>query len=104
VLRLLALSIIAACMPIGAPSLRAKSAHSEYLQYPAFGDRVPVPDGRRIEMAHDKGLIVELTVRCGVQVGIITFSKVERVYCAPSHACWPDLNRAAQEMCGQAGR
>jgi hypothetical protein len=100
VLRQLALSAIIACAPTGAQIVAAKSAHSEYLQYPAFGDRVPVPDGRRVEMAHDKGLIVELTVRCGAQVGIITYSKVDRAYCTPTHRCWSDLNRAVQQTCG----
>lgn len=93
-----------ACIPVGSQNLGAKSAHSEYREYPAFGDRASVPQTRRVEMAHDKGLIVELTVRCGAQVGIITFSKTERIYCTPSHKCWSDLDSAVLHTCEPTDR
>lgn len=96
----IAMLTAALCVIAGSEALAAGSQNSEYIQYPSFGDRVPQANTGRVEMAHDKGLIVELTVRCGVAlVGLVTFSKVERIYCTPTHRCGPTLSAAIWAVC-----
>ena len=88
------------CIIVGSDALAATSRHSEYIQYPSFGDRIPQAITGRVEMAHDKGLTVELTLRCGAtSFGIVVFSKVERTYCTPTHRCGPTLSGAIREVC-----
>lgn len=71
----------------------------DYRHYPALGDRTAGTVGSTIEVANDKGLIVELTVRCGKGAGIITFSKVEKLYCSSRHKCGPNLINAVKDTC-----
>ncbi len=75
-----------------------------FTHYPAFGDRIVASGAPRVEAARDKGLIVELTVRCGRQVGIITFSKVEKLFCTPTRGCTAGFDRALQLVCESHGR
>jgi hypothetical protein len=71
--------------------------------YPVYGDKPPiVPRGAqypRIEAAIDKGPVLELIVRCGGGAAIVHFSKIERVYCAPSGRCRPGLAAALGGLC-----
>jgi hypothetical protein len=75
------------------------SGRRTYIQYPAFGDRLPLRGPGRVEMAHDKGLVVELTIRCGAMSAIVTYSRIERLYCGPDHRCSPRLADAARSAC-----
>ena len=52
-----------------------------------------------VEAATDKGLMVELIVRCPAGVGIVTYSKVERLYCGPDHQCVGSLSNAVNRLC-----
>jgi hypothetical protein len=72
--------------------------------YPGFGDHgVLIP--RRIESrpkvqaARDLGPILELTVRCGSGVAIMSYSKMDRLYCAPHGNCDRDLGVAYARSC-----
>lgn len=76
-------------------TLDAASAQQRgYIHYPAF-DR----PGGRVELAHDKGLIVEMVVRCRRGAGIVTFSRVEGLYCGPDHRCATSFRQAADRLC-----
>lgn len=79
-------------------------AASTFTSYPAFGDgplrpQPLKPNHARVEVISDKGLIVEMIVACPKGVAIVTFSKVERLYCAPDGACGRDLGDAVQRSC-----
>ena len=71
--------------------------------YPGFGDRAPtVPrpaSNPRVEATIDKGPIVELIVRCQSGTTIISFSKLEWLYCGPKAACARDLSAVVARSC-----
>jgi hypothetical protein len=66
-----------------------------YSDYPAFLKRTGV-----VEAYTDKGPIVELIVRCPVGTGIMSYSKIERLYCSSKHKCTPKLQVAVANTCG----
>lgn len=72
-----------------------------YTAYPGFGDvrpPAPAPTARsRVEAMTDKGPIVEMIVRCRAGTAILSYSKIERVFCSPSFTArrnWPRSSRA----------
>ncbi len=82
-------------------SVTASSAStSNFSLYPGFLDRDAL-----IEMTTDKGLIVEIVLRCSrksdgsVKAGIMTFSKVERLYCSSKNRCFRAPERAFDDTC-----
>lgn len=93
-------SILAVAIAIlsGGLVLPADAAGSSPTQpftlYPAFVHRHAV-----VEAATDKGLVVELIVRCPGGAGILTYSKVERRYCGPDHQCAAVLDDAVRRLC-----
>ena len=74
---------------------------ADFRQYPGFKDKDSF-----VEMTNDMGLIVEITLRCGtrangkVKPGIMTYSKVERLYCSSQNRCYRDALKAADQTCG----
>jgi hypothetical protein len=78
---------------------------SSYTAYPAFGDRSGVQPPAatsqpRVEATTDRGPIVEMIVRCPKGTAIISYSKVERLYCSPKHACNRSLGTVLARTCG----
>ena len=81
-------------------------AASALTWYPAFGDgarRAPKadPDHARVEVLSDKGLIVEMVVSCPKGVAMVSFSKVERLFCGPDHTCARDLGDVVRKSCAR---
>ena len=77
---------------------------SSFTTYQGYGDQVlaspqAAAPTARIEAAVDKGLIVEMIVRCPDGTGIITYSKVEHLYCSPQHECDSRLAVVAARTC-----
>lgn len=75
-----------------------------FTSYPGFGDRLPVAPpaaatSARIEAVTDKGPIVEMIVKCRNGTAIISYSKIERVYCSPRLACKRDLGAVVGDSC-----
>ena len=74
---------------------------ADFRQYPGFKDKDAF-----VEMTNDMGLIVEITLRCGrrangkIRAGIMTYSKVERLYCSSKNRCYRDAVKAADQTCG----
>lgn len=73
---------------------------SNFSLYPGFTDRDAF-----VEMTTDKGLIVEIVLRCSregnkVSAGIMTYSKVERLFCSSKMYCTRDAEKAADDTCG----
>lgn len=74
---------------------------ADFRQYPGFKNKDSF-----VEMTNDMGLIVEITLRCGkrangkVKAGIMTYSKVERLYCSSQNRCYRDAVKAADQTCG----
>ncbi|MEO1398462.1 MAG: hypothetical protein AAFU56_06295 [Pseudomonadota bacterium] len=69
--------------------------------YPGFTDPKAF-----VEMTTDKGLIVEIVLRCRrkangqISAGIMTYSKVDRKFCSSRNRCYFKAERAADETCG----
>jgi hypothetical protein len=59
-------------------------------------DRGPLP---RIEAVTDLGPVLELIVHCQSGTAIITYSKIERVYCGPAGGCDPDHRAIIDRSC-----
>jgi hypothetical protein len=78
---------------------------ASYTAYPAFGDRAGVQPPAavaqpRIEVTTDRGPIVEMVVRCPKGTAIISYSKVERLYCSPKLSCNRNLGTILARTCG----
>ena len=72
-------------------------ARASFTAYPAFGDNAPAPS--QVEAIVDKGLILHIIVRCRTGSAIVTYSKAERLYCTPRHACGGELGRTLAATC-----
>jgi hypothetical protein len=73
--------------------------------YPGFGDRGIVTPRKaqtvpRIEATVDRGPIVEMIVRCPRGTAIVSYSKIERLYCGPKQACTRSIDRVVSAACG----
>ena len=66
-----------------------------YTDYPAFLKR-----GGVIEAYTDRGPIIELIVRCPVGTGIMSYSKIEHLYCSSKLKCFAQLTSAVSDTCG----
>ncbi|MFM1814618.1 MAG: hypothetical protein RLZ98_1313 [Pseudomonadota bacterium] len=92
VFRHLAAIAILSCASIE-PSA-AGEARPGFRTYPAFPN-----GGAVVEMVHDKGLMLELIVKCSRGVAIVTFSKTEGLYCDPQHHCSSNLRGTIGRAC-----
>ena len=63
--------------------------------YPGF-----VEPKNPVEMVRDLGVVLEMTVKCPFGTGILSYSKVERVFCSPDLVCYRDLQSAIRRTCG----
>ncbi len=66
-----------------------------YSGYPAFLNR-----GGRIEAYSDLGPIVEFIVRCPAGTGIMSYSKLEGLYCSSKRTCHGSFQPAFKDTCG----
>ena len=73
----------------------------DYTEYPGLDDEKAV-----VEVVTDKGLTVELVLRCGTNnngdpfSGIMHYSKVDKLFCSSRHQCFDTLEPAARDTCG----
>jgi hypothetical protein len=75
-----------------------------FVAYPGLGDRniaspPPANAQPRIEATIDKGPIVEIIIRCRDGSAIISYSKIERLYCSPRMRCVKSLEATVTETC-----
>ena len=73
---------------------------ANFTLYPGFRDRDAL-----VEAATDEGLIVEVILRCErtssgkIKSGIMTYSKIENLYCSSKNRCFRDAERAFDDTC-----
>lgn len=60
---------------------------------------VNAPDAR-VEAITDRGPILEMIVRCRQGSAIISYSKMERLYCDPQLRCNADKDLVIRRTCG----
>lgn len=61
---------------------------------------VPRSAPPRIEAMTDRGPIVEMIVGCQNGTAIITYSKLEKLYCGPKRGCDRSQTRVIRDACG----
>ena len=66
-----------------------------FSDYPAFLKSAGV-----VEAYTDLGPIVEMIVRCPEGTGILSYSKIDKLFCSSKHACFPKLTPAVADTCG----
>ena len=71
------------------------AAAAIFSDYPAF-----LKKGGVVEAYTDRGPIVEMIVRCPTGTGIISYSKVEQLFCSSKMHCFGRLQPAVAETCG----
>lgn len=71
------------------------AAAGAFTWYPPIDRKPP-----RIEAITDRGLVLELIVRCPSGTAIVRYSKVERLFCGPKHECGPSRDAALRSACG----
>lgn len=65
-----------------------------FTDYPGF-----VNPNSTVQSYPDKGPIIEIVVRCPAGSGILSYSKIERVYCSAKHRCFAALSPAVDHTC-----
>lgn len=65
-----------------------------FIYYPEF-----VAPNSRIEAVTDLGPVLEVVVKCKNGTAIISFSKVERIFCTPKWKCFADMSTAVSKSC-----
>jgi hypothetical protein len=71
------------------------AAAQGFIDYPVFVD-----PSSRVEATIDRGPIVEMIVKCGDGTAIISYSKIEKLYCTPKFKCSAGLNTVLRQTCG----
>lgn len=77
---------------------------ANFTAYPGYGDRglaTPKKAERhpQVETTTDKGPIVELIIRCPQGTAIISYSKLERLYCGPKTKCDRQIGQVVSNVC-----
>lgn len=54
----------------------------------------------RVEAITDRGPILEMIVHCRTGAGIMTYSKLEKLYCSPRWRCDRDPDVVIASLCG----
>lgn len=80
---------------LAAAVLSATATTSIYSDYPGFVNPQAV-----VEAYTDKGPILELIVKCPGGTGIMSYSKIDRLYCSSKHNCYASLRTAVRDTCG----
>ncbi len=76
-------------------TLAASTATGVFSDYPGFLN----PDSE-VEAVVDRGPILELIVKCGDGTAILSYSKVERLYCTPNRSgCFNTFDDAINSTC-----
>lgn len=74
--------------------LAALLVTSPFITYAPSG--APLP---RTEAVIDRGPILELIVQCRKGTGILSYSKLERLYCGPKGNCSRNRDLAISRLC-----
>ena len=72
----------------------AVAVSTTFTLYPEF-----VEPQSPIKMVRDLGPVYEITVRCPLGFGIMTYSKVDKRFCTPDWTCYRSIEPAFQKLC-----
>ena len=74
--------------------LLAAIAATSFTYYPQF-----VQPDSKITTVTDLGPVLEVVVKCHRGSAIMSYSKIERVFCTPDWVCYRDMQTAASKAC-----
>ena len=74
--------------------LVALAVSSTFTLYPGF-----VAPKAQVEAVRDKGLVLEVIVRCPVGTGIMSYSKADKQFCTPDWTCTRSMQMAIARLC-----
>jgi len=74
--------------------LASIGAANIFTVYPGF-----VEPKNPIQMVTDQGPVLEIVIACRPGEGIISFSKIEKVFCVPGATCYSRLRPAITHLC-----
>ncbi len=80
---------------LAAAILSATATTSVFSDYSGFANPQTV-----VETYTDKGPLIELIVKCPGGAGIMSYWKIEHLYCSSKHNCFSSLKTAVQDTCG----
>lgn len=81
--------ILLAATPAGGEDVTARTG---------FMDQTPL---HGVEAVVDRGPVSEVIVRCSSGRATVSFSKADKVFCAPKAGCARDLSPIAARACGE---
>lgn len=67
---------------------------ASFTEYPVF-----VNPNAVVEAYTDRGPIIELIVKCPRGTGILSYSKIEGLYCSSKNVCFRGLRPAVRDTC-----
>jgi hypothetical protein len=76
-------------------TLAAHTATGVFTEYPGFVD-----PASEVEAVVDRGPILEMIVKCGGGTAILSYSKIEHLYCTPNRSgCFKSFDAAMSSTC-----
>ena len=72
----------------------AAAVSTNFTVYPGFVD-----PKAQIEAVTDLGPVLEVVLKCQRGTAIMSYSKVEGVYCTPKWVCYDDMKQAIARSC-----
>jgi hypothetical protein len=87
-------------MSVIAIGLSIATSTAPYVQYPSFNARPMVnADKARVEAITDLGPVQELIVKCATGTAIISYSKIDKMFCGAGNQCNVSLPIMVRKMC-----
>lgn len=74
--------------------LAATATTTIFSDYPGFVDPTAA-----VEAYFDRGPILELIIKCPEGTGIVSYSKIERLFCSSKRDCFASLKSASKRTC-----
>jgi hypothetical protein len=71
-----------------------------YVEYPSFNARPMVnADRARVEAVTDLGPVQELIVKCSTGTAIVSYSKIDKMFCGAGNQCSVSLPIMVRKVC-----
>ncbi len=87
-------------MSLIAIGLSIATSTAPYVQYPSFNARPIVnADRARVEAITDLGPVQELVVKCATGTAIVSYSKIDKMFCGAGNQCNVSLPVMVRKVC-----
>jgi hypothetical protein len=87
-------------MSVIAIGLSLAASTANFVDYPSLNARPMVDAGRaRVEAVTDLGPIQELIVKCPAGTAIVSYSKIDKMFCGAGNQCSVSLPIMVRKVC-----